>query len=122
MSARARRKLTPLNTSLCNTNGAPVLNITYKVINDPDLGVATNPWATDNYNKNIKVWDQGDSTYCAIVKYDGQFVTLGPTSPQNGVALSAGIKGTFQGGYQGTFTGTFAPGTNKTNGNLPTVD
>lgn len=44
-----------LNASLCNANGAPVVNITYKVINDPDSGVATNPWATDNYNKRVQV-------------------------------------------------------------------
>lgn len=56
------------------------------------------------------------------MKYDGQFVTLGPTSPQTEAPLIAGIKGTFEGGYQATFDGTFTPGVNKTNGNLGTFD
>lgn len=109
-----------LNASVCNTKGAPVVNITYKVINDPDSGLNGN-WALDNYNKKVQVWDQGSGTFCVIVKYDGQFVTTGPLSPQAGVFLSAGIKGAFEGGYQATFNGTLATGL-QTNGNLPTVD
>lgn len=109
-----------LNASQCNTSGKPVVNVTYKVINDTDSGLFGN-WATDNYNKKIQVWDQGNGTFCAIVKYQGQFVTTGPLSPQNGVPLSAGVKGAFEGGYQATFDGTFTPSL-KTNGNLPSVD
>lgn len=109
-----------LNASQCNTSGKPVVNVNYKVTNDTDSGLFGN-WATDNYSKSVKVWSQTDGTFCAIVKYQGQFVTTGPLSPQNGVSLSAGVKGTLEGGYQANFDGTFTP-TLKTNGNLPSVD
>jgi len=109
-----------LNAGQCDTSGKPVVNVTYKVVNDVDSGLFGN-WATDNYNKKIQVWDQGEGSFCAIVKYQGQFVTTGPLSPQNGVALSAGVKGAFEGGYQANFDGTFTP-TSKTNGNLGTYD
>lgn len=111
-----------LNASQCNQSGAPILNITYKITNDPDSGVAQNPWANDNYNKKVQVWDQGNGNFCAIVKYQGQFVTTGPLSPEKGVALRAGIKGAFEGGYQATFIGTFEPGANQINGNLGLFD
>lgn len=122
VSAFAASQGKNLNASKCDNSGKPVVNITYKIVNDEDSGVAQNPWATDNYNKKVQVWDQGDGSFCAIVKYEGQFVTLGPKSPQNGDLLSAGIKGTFEGGYQATFNGTFDPGASKTNGNLGTFD
>ncbi len=109
-----------LNASQCNANGAPVVNVTFKITNDVDSGVHGD-WATDNYNKKIQVWDQGDGTFCAIVKYEGQFVTTGPLSPELGVSLSAGVKGAFEGGYQANFDGTFTP-TLKTNGNLGTFN
>lgn len=109
-----------LNSSQCNTSGKPVVNVTYKVTNDTDSGLFGN-WATDNYNKSVKVWDQGSGEFCAVVKYQGQFITTGPLSPQNGAPLSAGVKGTFEGGYQANFDGTFTP-TLKANGNLPSVD
>lgn len=106
-----------LNAAQCNTNGKPVLNINFKVVKDADSGVAGNVWAFDNYNKNVKAWDQGDGTFCAIVKYEGQFVTNSGASPQNTGTLGAGVKGTFEGGYQANFDGTFNP-TMKTTGNI----
>lgn len=109
-----------LNASQCNTSGKPVVNVTYKVINDLDSGLAGN-WATDNYNKSIKVWQQSNGTNCAIVKYQGQFVTFAGPSPENTGTVGAGVTGTFEGGYQANFDGTFTP-TLKTNGNLPLVD
>ncbi len=109
-----------LNSNQCNTTGKPIINVTYKVVNNVDSGFHGD-WAIDNYNKSIKVWNQGEKKYCGIVKYEGQFVTTGLLSPQNGNYLGAGIKGTFEGGYQANFNGTFTP-TIKTNGNLPLVD
>lgn len=109
-----------LNASQCDTSGKPVVNVTYKVTNDVDSGLFGN-WATDNYNKKIQVWDQGSGAFCAIVKYQGQFVTTGPNSPEEGVPLASGIQGAFEGGYQANFDGTFTP-TLKTNGTLPSVN
>jgi hypothetical protein len=110
-----------LNASQCNTGGAPLINATFKVVNDADSGVAGNAWAMDSYTKHVQVWAQSAGTYCAIVKYAGQFVTNAGASPQNTGTIAAGVKGTFEGGYQATFNGTFAP-TMKTNGNIGTFD
>ncbi len=109
-----------LNASKCDT-GKLIINVTYKVTNDTDSGVHGN-WATDNYNKKVQVWQQTNTTFCAIVKYEGQFVTTGPLSPQNGEFLASGIKGTFQGGYNTvTFEGTLNSDV-QTHGNLGTYD
>lgn len=110
-----------LNANQCNTNGAPLVNVTFKVTNDADSGVAGNAWANDNYNKHVQIWDQGNDSYCATVKYDGQFVTYAGASPQNTGTVVAGVKGAFEGGYQATFNGTFDP-TIKTKGNIGSYD
>ena len=113
-----------LNASQGDTSGKPIVNITYKVVNDYDSGTAGNNWAVDNYTKKVQVWAQADGTYYAIVKYQGQFVTIAGASPQaatTGGTVVSGIKGTFEGGYQASFDGTFAP-TLPTNGNLGTID
>ena len=109
-----------LNASQCDVKQAPIVNVTFKVVNDTDSGFYGD-WAKDNYSKKIQIWDQEEGTFCAIVKYQGQFVTTGPNSPQNGDPLSAGIKGTFEGGYQANFDGSFTP-LMKTQGNLGTFD
>jgi len=109
-----------VNAGQGDTTGQQVLNISYKIYNDPDSGFYGN-WATDSFNKRVQVWQQTDGTYCGVAKYDGQFVTTGPNSPQNGVSLSAGIKGTFEGGYVANFDGTLNSG-HKTNGYLGAFD
>ena len=66
------------------------------------------------------------AVFCALVNDTGSFVTTGPSSPQNGVALSAGITGVINGGYvTSNFTGTFDPsgsGLYATHGNLGSFD
>ena len=110
-----------LNASQCDTSGKPIVNVTFKVTNDADSGVAGNVWANDNYNKKVQVWQQTDASFCSIVKYEGQFVTYAGPSPQNTGTVGAGVNGTFEGGYQATFDGTFAPSL-KTNGNIGSYD
>ncbi len=113
-----------LNASQCNTNSAPVVDITFKVTNDSDSGTLGNVWANDNYNKHVQVWDQGSGNYCATVKYAGQFVTYKGPSPQavtTSGTVGAGVKGAFEGGYQATFKGVLQSGL-KTNGNIGTFD
>ncbi len=106
-----------LNVGQCDTSGAPLVNVTFKVTNDSDSGIAGNVWANDNYNKKVQVWQQSDGSFCAIVKYQGQFVTYSGPSPENTGTVDAGVQGTFEGGYQAAFDGTFSP-TLATNGNL----
>lgn len=110
-----------LNGHACDADGRPILNVTFKVQNDDDSGVAGNAWAKDDYNKSIQVWPQDDGTFCAIVRYEGDFVTNAGASPQNTGTLTAGIQGEFHGGYQANFDGTFTP-TLPTHGNLGTFD
>ena len=110
-----------LNASTCNTSGSPVVNITFKVTNDSDSGVAGNAWANDNYNKHVQVWQQSDGSFCAIAKYQGQFVTFAGPSPENTGTVGAGVKGTFEGGYQATFNGTLNPNL-PTKGNIGSFD
>jgi hypothetical protein len=113
-----------LSASQCNPSGGPVLNITFKVTRDADSGTAGNVWAFDNYNKKVQVWQQADGTFCAIVKYEGRFVTVAGPSPQaattNGT-VGAGVTGAFEGGYTALFDGTLKPGL-QTKGNIGTFD
>jgi hypothetical protein len=113
-----------LNASQCNSNGSPVLNITFKVTKDADSGTLGNVWAFDNYNKKVQVWPQSDGTFCAVVKYEGKFVTLAGPSPQaatTGGTVGAGVTGTFEGGYIASFDGTLNSGL-KTKGNIGTFN
>lgn len=116
------------NNGQCS--GTLVINVTQKVRNDADSGLG-GYWANDNYNRSIKVWQTttGTSTdeaytFCAVVKYDGQFTTYAGPSPQNTGTVGAGVTGDFSGGYTSTiFTGTLlAPLLKPTHGNIGTID
>jgi hypothetical protein len=112
--------LSPLGSGQCGP-GTLVVNVTQHVINDADSGLA-GYWAFDKYDRHIKVWRTAPDTYCAILRYDGEFTTVAGRSPQNTGTVAAGIQGDFKGGYRATqFTGTFAA-TKPTSGNLGTFD
>ncbi len=114
-----------VNASACNQSLPPVVNITYSVINDADSGTLGNVWANDNYIKTVQVWPQGNGTFCAVVRYEGQFVTYAGSSPgaayDTGGTVGAGVQGTLTGGYTATFTGTLADGL-QTTGDLGLKD
>lgn len=112
-----------LNAAQCGS-GTSVVDVTYKVVNDLDSSVTGANWATDSFNKHVQVWQTGANTFCAIVRYEGSFVTLGSNSPQNTQAqIPAGITGTSEGGYRATFTGALIPSpTDPAFGNMGTVD
>ena len=88
----------------CAVTGTPFLTINQNISNDADSGDHGN-WATDAFTEVINVWVGTDgSSYCAnAVANNATFVTTGPLSPQAGVALAAGITGTFTGGENYTF-------------------
>jgi subtilase family serine protease len=71
-----------LSASACG-GGKLVINVTQKVVNDADSGVAGNAWAFDSYNRQIQVWQTAPGTFCATVNYEGQFVTIAGPSPQD---------------------------------------
>ena len=112
-----------LNSKQCKTDDAKkIINVKQKIRNSVDSGIAGNSWAMDDYNRHIEVWKLADGSFCAILKYEGRFVTVPGPSPGNTGTLDAGIKGTFEGGYRTTvFTGTFAPSV-STHGNIGTFD
>lgn len=90
--------------------GKAIIDVKQKVINDADSGVAGNYWAFDVYDKRIKVYaTTATNTYCAIVKYDGEFVTIAGQSPQNTGTVEAGVEGDMYGGYRATIVGTLLP-------------
>jgi hypothetical protein len=72
----------------------------------------------------MQVWQTAPSTFCAVVHYLGDFVTMGGPSPSGSITnLSSGITGTFEGGYRGVITGTLKTQPDyKTKGNIGTFD
>lgn len=113
--------LDQLDESGCG-GGELVVDMEQNVLNDHDSGVAGNSWALDAYEREIRVWQTGVNTFCAIVRYDGEFVTLAGTSPGGSSTVAAGVEGDLEGGYRTTaFTATFAP-TRPTEGDLGTFD
>lgn len=109
-----------LNPGQC-PDGQLVINVTHKVTNDLDSGVAGNWWAYDNYNKHIQVWEVDTDIFCAVVHYQGSFTTVAGRSPNDTDDIAEGIKGAFQGGYRATITGTLDP-QYQTKGNIGKFD
>jgi hypothetical protein len=103
--------------------GKMVVNVTFQLFNDPDSGFFGD-WAVDSLNRQLKVFDLGDGTFCATVNDSGSFVTTGPNSPQLGAPLSAGITGVINGGYvTNVFGGTLdSLPAYATRGNLGSFD
>ena len=117
-------------------SGKTILNVTRKVTNSVDSGTGLNDagfewWAKIDYNQQIKVVETAPGEFCATVKSEGSFTSVGGDGP--GCAndancgmpagrLEAGVRGTFQGGATYTFKGTFSPAGKRTNGNIGTLD
>lgn len=105
-------------------HGDLVIKVKHQVVNDGDSGV-TRYWAYDSYRKHIRVWQVGPTSFCAVVQYEGDFVSTAGPSPMgtdpNGIA--AGISGTMTGGYRATITGALDPSpAYKVRGNLGKFD
>jgi hypothetical protein len=109
-----------LNATYACPAGSPILNVVQKVINDVDSGLGGN-WAFDEYVRRVQVV-QTATGFCVTASYSGSFETIDGNSPGNTGHIAADVVGTFEGGYVGTFTGTFAPGANRTKGNIGTFD
>jgi hypothetical protein len=96
------------------------INVTRDVQLDaaPGAGVfqAASGWADREYNQHIQVWKIGVTEdpppgvgaehYCALVRYQGSWVsngTGGVPNPSSGGMLAEGVDGTFEGGYRLVF-------------------
>ncbi len=106
----------------CGAAGAPLVNVTYRLLHDADSGYGGNAWAMDTIFRHLRIW-QVDGGYCAVAQDVGAFTTLAGTSPSGASTVSAGIRGILDGGYRTTvFQGTFAPGSYDTHGYLGAFD
>jgi hypothetical protein len=114
---------TQVNGGQCETHGSPVVNVSYKVVNAVDSGLG-GYWASEDYNKHVQLWDEGEGAYCAVVSYQGHFTGVaGQQSPDNTETLSGDESGAFEGGYRMIITGEplAKPAWSK-HGQLGTVD
>lgn len=108
--------------------GSPVINVTEKVINDVDSGVAGNNWAFDNYNRHIQVWRTGtktSDTFCALVTYEGTASAVeGQIGPGGTGLIGPDVSAEMKGGYRSTiFTGSLlSPALWPTRGSVGVVD
>jgi hypothetical protein len=117
-------------------SGRKLLNIVYKITNSVDSGTGTNDsgapwWATIDYVAQVQVVELGPNEFCATVKDQGSFETVGGDGPgcandascgQPEDQVEAGVIGTVHGGDTENFTGTFTPGGNRTKGSIGTFD
>lgn len=113
-----------LTRTSCNASGAPVVDVTQRIINDVDSGQAGNYWGYDTINRQIQVWKVSDGNYCAEVQYEGTFTTIaGQKSPGNTGFLTGSERGTFNGGYRADIAGTLLDNPSlPTKGHLGTTD
>jgi hypothetical protein len=107
-----------------------------KVTNSLDSGTGANDygsvrWAYIDYVQHIQVVETDTDTFCATVKSQGSFESVGGDRPgcvndgdcgDAAGRLEAGVVGTFQGGLTNTFTGTFSPGGMRTKGSIDALD
>lgn len=108
----------------CDPQGAPVVNVTQKVVKTVDSGEGGNNWAFDDVNRTVKIYKQTDNTFCVLVDNSGKFDSqAGQKSPGNTGTLSGSEDGTFKGGYRAVVTGSLlAKPLLKTNGFIGSVD
>lgn len=112
-----------LNARHCDGQGGPVMNVRRRVVNGIDTGL-DGPWARDNFEQHIRVWEQSSGSYCVIMKWQGQFDAFegAPSPGGSGITLTGDENGSFEGGARITFTGEFTPGSKRTHGSLGTYD
>jgi hypothetical protein len=117
-------------------SGDKVLNVVRKVINSLDSGTGANDngfvwWAYIDYVQQIQVIETEPGVFCATVKSQGSFESVGGDGPgcvENSNCgtpegrLESGVVGTFQGGMTLSFEGTFNPGSMRTRGSIGTLD
>jgi len=117
--------------------GDSVLNISYKLTNSLDSGTGTNDygtpwWAYLDYVLQVQVFQLDDTTFCARVKNEGSWESVGGDGPgclndsNCGTVdgrLEAGVVGTMQGGFTMTFPSSdFNPDDLKTKGSIGRFD
>jgi hypothetical protein len=125
-----------VNPSRCPTDQGyryMEINVTRKVDDDVALYSAIAPasgaWATRDFNQHIQVWQVGVAgdveRFCALVRYQGSFETLGGKLSPGGAdpSVTKGVDGSFEGGYLLVFTAEeLASPAFKTQGHIGTFN
>lgn len=123
LAGEIKLKFGPELTRQACGGGTLVINVEQQVLNDADSGVGGNNWALDRYERHIKVWQTGPNTFCATLRYEGEFTTFAGTSPGATGTVDAGVTGEMAGGYRATFTATLlASPAYPTRGDIGTFD
>jgi hypothetical protein len=114
-----------IGSKQCNSDGAKqVVDVHFKILNDADSGFnSALAWANDTIDRQLRIWEATDGSFCAQIADHSKFVTYAGQSPgATNSPLAAGIKGAAEGGYiTSNIVGTFAP-TLPTHGDLGTFD
>src|SRR5436190_1609881 len=75
----------------CDSAGAKQLvDVHFKTINNYDSGFGGNMWANDTIDRELRIWQASDGTFCSNVADHGRFVTFAGASPGNTATLPAG--------------------------------
>jgi hypothetical protein len=116
---------TEVNRKKCDVEGRAVINVHQRVVKSVDSGQASNNWAFDNYDRDIKVWrrDGTGNEYCALVMYEGSYSAIaGQRSPGNTGVLTGKESGSFNGGYRMLIVGSLKePADLRTRGSIGTA-
>lgn len=92
----------------CIKSEDPIIDIHESIVNDADIAYGVDYWANDAYDQNIKVWQQGENTFCAEITFEGTYdAQPGKLSPgKKRAVLSGDEDGTIHGSTRLAFVGT----------------
>ncbi len=115
-------------------SGKQVLNVVRKVTNSLDSGTGMSTfgtvwWAYIDYVQQIQVVQTASNAFCATVKNQGSFESVGGDGPgcnNSGTCgnneLGPGVVGTFQGGGTMIITGALDAGGKRTKGSIEPIN
>ena len=89
--------------------GRPLVNVTYRFINDQDLTSDERVWALGSGIATFRLYRTGDDTFCATTTLVGTFTTFAGPSPAGTGMVPAGHIGRFAIRTSLRFEGSFAP-------------
>jgi hypothetical protein len=102
-------------------SGTNVAYVTQNVVNQKDVGLFWNTWATDSYQRIIAITRVGPDLYCAATRVSGKFSGVYGLSPAGTGTVSPDDTGSVYGGERTTvFTAKWHP-TVPTSGSIGTV-
>jgi hypothetical protein len=89
--------------------GRPLVNVTYRFVDDQDLTSEGEVWALGTGISTFKLYDTGGGTFCATTTLVGTFTTFAGPSPAGTGTVPSGHTGRFVVQSVLRFEGTFEP-------------